>query len=300
MAIRIAAKGKEKQGITPHPKPSKAGKTTSSRKARKPPRPTGAGTRLVSLAPASQTMDEIHKLRTIDEFLQAGFMIMRRTVDAVIWFAELLWQAKQRLTPEEFDKLSDELSIAGTTAVQYITTARSERIRKLREQDADLPAGAHTLYLIASMDEDEYKNFTKLHKITKDLTTTDVRHFRAAWKEQKELAGRPKSTRAAELDAMDEAANEATAPVEEGADPHEFAEAPEVEEGGTIEPSPFATFEELGLALLDIAPEAIRGSFEGVTPEEADRRFDLLNQMVSYIEKVHAIVSDAQFALANP
>ena len=48
------------------------------------------------------------------------------------------------------------------------------------------------------------------------------------------------------------------------------------------------------------AKDQAKRAFEGVTPEEADRRFDLLNQMVSYIEKVHAIVSDAQFALANP
>jgi hypothetical protein len=310
MAIRYAPKGarksKERAATRPAPKPSRAKPMRASRK--RPALPAAIHTHsLVSLQPFQVTLEEIGKLNTFAEFRQAGFVILRRSVDAVIWFAELLWQGKQRLTPDEFEQLQRDLQVAATTASQYVTTAKSERIRKLREDDADLPAAAHTLYLLASLSDAEYKAFLKEHKITKDLTVTEIRQFRTLFKERAELAHLPKTTRAAEQQATEEAANEATAPIEEGADPHEFAQAPEIMEGMRGEPGEgsnpgdaYATFKELGEGILEISKEAIEESFHNIDADEAESRYAFVTSVTDHIADLHKLVSDLQFALSNP
>jgi hypothetical protein len=302
MAIRFAGKNaKPKPGSRPAPKPG-----TAKRKAVRPPRKrAGLATKavehaLVSLQPPhTTTIEEIGKLNTLAEFQQAGLVIMRRTVDAHLWLAELIWQGKQRLTPEEFEQLQRNLSVAATTALQYITTAKSERIRKLRDQEADLPASAHTLYLLAAMDDAEYKAFLKDHHITKDLTTTEVRQFRVWFKDQAAIASLPKTTRAAQEKAAEDAANEATAPVEDGADPNEFAQAPEVGDEVRGEDG-YATFKELGQGLLEITSDSIQESFRNIDADEAETRFAFTTKVAEHIADLHKLVSDLQFALSNP
>lgn len=310
MAIRYTPKGGKKgPTLQPAPKPSSAKRkeraVKPSRSPRKRPGREVAQTAhsLVSLAPSNVTIEEIHQLGTLEEFRRAGMIILRRTVDAVIWFAELIWQGKQRLTPEEFEQLQRDLSVASTTAVQYIATAKSERIRKLREDESvTLPAAAHTLYLIASMDDAEYKAFLKEHTIDKELTTTQVRTFRVAYKERAELAHLPKTTRAAEQQATQEAANEATAPVEEGSDPHEFTQAPEVSEGGLGEQAQggYALLEELATSILEISDDDIRATFDGINAEEAEKRYRFVTEFTERLAQVHALVADLQFAISNP
>jgi hypothetical protein len=307
MAIRYAPKGKKlPQGGQPAPKPSTLKRKDKRAPRKRPVRAAPPKNALVSLQPYSTTVEEIHKLNTFDEFRIAGFAILRRTVDAVMWFAELLWQGKQRLTPDEFEQLQRDFSVASTTAVQYITTAKSERIRKLRKEEADLPAAAHTLYLLASMDDDEYAAFLKVHKVTKELTTTEVRHFRTEWKTRQELAHLPKTTAAAQQQATEEAAHEATAPVEPGADEHEFADAPEVGEGSEafqrnteVAGGGYPLFNELGESFLEISEDSISESFIGIDAEEAEKRFDFAKRLLDHVTTLHNLISDLQFSITN-
>lgn len=310
MAIRYTPKGGKKQPTSqPAPKPSTAERKARAGKTPRAARKSRAVTKttvhaLASLTPSNVTIEEIHQLNTLEEFRNAGMVILRRTVDAVIWFAELLWEGKKRLAPEEFEQLQRDLSVASTTAVQYITTAKSERIRKLRDDESvTLPPAAHTLYLLASMSDDEYKAFLKEHAISKDLTTTEVRTFRVAFKEKAELAHLPKTTKAAEQQATQEAADEATAPVEAGADPHEFAQAPEISEsapGETVQQGGYALFQELAQGILEIPLDDIRGSFEGIDADEAEKRFRFTTEVTEHLAQVHALVADLQFAISNP
>lgn len=244
----------------------------------------------------------IASLRTYADFKEAGFAILRRSVEAVFHFADLLLQAKKHLSKEDFGRLSDELSVASSSASQYMTIAKSERLHKLRDGGTDLPNTAHVLYLLASMDEDEFKAFAKKHDISHELETADVRQFRVDWKNRNGIAQLPKTTQQATTEATKETAAAVTAPVE-GADPGEFGGAPTAETANGSPKLPptgtaaLTTFEELGEGILAITPDSLGDAILDV--ETAARMSSFSTRLVEHAELIRTKLADKEFDLQD-
>lgn len=293
---------------TASPKPAKGSKVAGLRAMRE----ANASTTSVAvtvIGNGSDAIAAIKALKTFADFEKAGMVLLRRSTEAVFWFSHFLLRAKGVLTKEEFDQLGEKLSVAHSTAQQYIVTAQSERMAKLWKDGADLPPNAHTLYLLASMSDDEFATFSQSHRIERDMPTSLVRAFRVEYKDRASIAHQPKTTRQATQAATEQAANEATAPVT-GDDAHTdagaFGDAPEAAEanGSPNLPSDAAvrstaaldTFKEIGQSLQSLDPKDISAC---LTDADASDYLTFATQVAEHAEDIRKAISDAEWAIKN-
>jgi hypothetical protein len=316
MAIKFGKTQAAKAKAKPAPKPSAA--------ARKTPAPLAGGKPkkrwktaverkkkgALAVQPTASVIAQlfdgseqaVSELRTLDDFMKAGHNFARRSVEAVFYFSALILAAKERLDKDDYVKFTDSMSLASSSASQYMTIARSERLRKLKEAGKELPTTAHVLYLLASMDDDEYKAFTKEHKIDARLDTDDLRDFRTSWKDREKIAHLPKTTRQAAQEAAEEHTDAAVAPVgdnDEGA----FQAPPEADQpsGSPNMPEPqnaaLVTFRELGEGILAIKVEDMLASIHNVA--EAGEALGFATQLVEHVELIRTKFADHEFDLQD-
>lgn len=254
--------------------------------------------------------EALPKLETFEEFRDAGLSLIRRSVESIMLQCKLMFHARDKLTTEDFNKLATEMHMARKTAEQYITIAKSERIEKLRKDKPEmLPNSSTILYLIASMDGSEWKEFQRAHKLEPELTAAEVRLFRQLYKAKQEIEHLPKTTAGAAARAAAEAAANATAPTDPNADENELAEAPEGDEaegsprlGGAfgkdeeaMQP-PMDLLLELGDALMALKIDAIIDSMSE-NKDEAAAQLQRITNLAEYIERIRVAVSDKEFEM---
>lgn len=157
-------------------------------------------------------------LKTAGQFLEAGRVIWGRTVSAIFEMSELLDLAHDKLTKAEYSGLLGDLHISESSASQMRKISASDRMRKLLDDGTVFPTSSHTLYLLASMDDAEFGDFTKKHDIDPDVRVEDVRSFLKERKTPRQPST-PKNTAEATQQAKVDTAAQLTTPTGDGNGP---------------------------------------------------------------------------------
>ncbi|MGP6511245.1 hypothetical protein, partial [Klebsiella pneumoniae] len=116
-------------------------------------------------------------LKTVADFVQAGSIVWRRTVDSIFLMSRILDLAHDRLSRDDYQDLVTKLHMSDSSASQLRKITVNPRLVQLADSGATLPASTHTLYLLSSMNDEDFKAFTSAHDLDADVRTEDVRKF---------------------------------------------------------------------------------------------------------------------------